>query len=279
MKSLTNKLIARKKNNPLADLFVLFFLLQIVSITSLSAKGIDSQIEVKGILEKYARDYEQDVTFTKDVTFGVKVGESFWSVIAKAKKDNAPATVTVLEAKPPVPTYYFFTDFETLRKIDKGEINALTASAKAFETDFAPFDVDVMEGYQPDKNFMTDLLSVYFHFWTRGLPEVVPFGIDLTRMTHGAQAAIFYYQPGFRSAYVAVKKGQHANKEEKSQTNPFPSMLIVIKGEGKAIINGKTITIKAGECIVIPPNVSHEFLNPDNYEPLEGILLMFGEGA
>lgn len=191
MKSLTHELTARKKNSPLANLFVLFCLLLIVSITNLSAKDIDSQIEVKGILEKYARDYEQDVTFTKDVTFGVKVGESFWSVIAKAKRDNVPATVAVLEGMPTVPTYYFFTDLETLRKIDKGEINALTASAKAFETDFAPFDVDVMEGYQPDNNFMTDLLSVYFHFWTRGLPEVVPFGIDRTRMTHGAQAAIF----------------------------------------------------------------------------------------
>lgn len=268
-----------KKYSAPTRLYVILVLLLMVKVSCLSAHGLDSGAEVKVILEKYARDYEQDVTFTKDVTFGVKVGESFWSVIAKAKKDNAPASVTVSEGKPADPTYYFFTDLETLKKIDKGEMNALTASAKAFETDYAPFDVDVMEGYQPDKNFMTDLLSVYFHFWTRGLPEVVPFGVDMTRMTHGAQAAVFYYQPGFRSAYVAVKKGQHANKEEKSKTNPFPSMLILIKGEGKAVINGKTIAVKAGQCIVIPANVEHEFLNPDNNEPLEGILLMFGKGA
>jgi len=235
--------------------------------------------KVTEILERYSKDYESDVTLKADVIFGVKVGDQFWHIVAKAKTTTAEAKVTVRKGKPEQPTFYFFTDQETLIKIDNGEMNALTASAKAFETDFAPFDVDVMEGYQPHKDFMNTLMSVYFHFWTRGLPEVIPFGLDVTRMTHGAQAAIFYYQPGFRSAYVAIKKGQHANKDEKSKSNPFPSMLILIKGEGQAIINGNKIIVKAGQSIVIPAGVMHEFLNPDHDQPLEGILLMFGKGA
>lgn len=239
----------------------------------------DQLNEVESILNSYVMDYQNDVTLKKDVSFGIKVDEHFWNVKAMAPKDGSPAKVILTEGEPAQPTFYFYTDIETLRKINKGEMNALTASAKAFSTDFAPFDADVMEGFQPDGNFMSTLFSVYFHFWTKGDPEVIPFGVDYTRESHGAQAAIFYYMPGFRSAYVVIKKGQHANKNEKSKSNPFPSMLVLFKGEGKAIINGNEIDVRAGESIVIPPGVTHEFMNPDNEEPLEGILLMFGEGA
>jgi len=269
------KIMNYTKHNMYPIFFTLSFLLPALGIYAQNAQ----QNDVAAILKRYAKDYESDVTFKKDVTFAVKVGVDFWQVIAKAKTAEHSASVQVIAGKPTEPTFYFVTDFETLNKIDKGGMNALTASAKAFESDFAPFDVDVMQGYQPGEHFLSDLLSVYFHFWTKGAPEIIPFGMEHTRMTHGAQAAILYYQPGFRSAYVALKKGQHANENEQSKTNPFPTLLIVIKGSGTAIINGKTSTIRAGEAILIPAGITHEFLNPDHDEPLEGILLMFGEGA
>lgn len=240
--------------------------------------GFAQQKDVSAILEGYAKDYETDVTFNKDVTFAVKVDDAFWHVIAKAKTETSPAKVTVHKGQPEVPTFYFFTDLETLNKLDKGELNALTGAAKAFSSDFAPFDADVMEGFIPDAKFLNTLLSVYFHFWTKGLPERIPFGLDYTRFTHGAQAAIFYYQPGFRSGYVAIKKGQHANEDEKSKSNPFPTLLIAIKGKGKMIINGVESILSAGEAVLIPAKVTHEFYNEYD-EPLECILLMFGEGA
>ena len=110
------------------------------------------------------------------------------------------------------------------------------------------------------------------------MPERIPFGLEYTRFTHGAQASIFYYQPGFRSGYVAIKKGQHANEDEKSKTNPFPTLLIAIKGEGQMIINDVESTLREGEAVLIPAGVKHEFMN-DNDAPLECILLMFGDGA
>ena len=253
--------------------------LLIFTCVSMQSFNAFSQNEnAKTILERYASDYQNDLTLTKDIIFAVKVDDKFWHIKAKAKTETSEANVSVHEGKPVEPTFYFFTDLETLNKIYKGEINALTASAKAFESDFAPFDVDVMEGFQPDGSFISTLFSVYFHFWTRGMPERIPYGLDLTRLTHGAQASIFYYQPGFRSAYVAVKKGQHANENEKSKSNPFPTLLIAIKGEGTMIINGVKSKLTAGEAIVIPPGTTHEFLN-ENEAPLECILLMFGEGA
>ena len=244
---------------------------------SLNAKN--QKVEIETILHAYANDYAQDPMLNQAVSFGVKVGELFWHIQAKPKTDTSMPVVNVLEGKPKQPTFYFKTDFETLQKIDQGKLNALTGAAKAFQSDFAPFDVDIMEGFVPDQNFMPTLFSVFFHFWTKGSPEVIPYGIDYTRFTHGAQASIFYYQPGFRSGYVAIKKGQHANQDEQSKTNPFPTLLIAIKGEGYMIINGEKSVFKAGEAILIPPGVTHEFLNPDNEVPLECILLMFGEGA
>ncbi len=230
------------------------------------------------ILNLYAKDYQSDPTFKNNATFGVIVDNVFYTVNAIAGEHGANGTVTVTQGKPNTPVFFFYTDINTLNKIEQGKMNALTGSAKAFQTDSAPFDIDVMEGFTPDEDFTNTLFKIFFHFWTRGMPERIPYGLDLTRFTHGAQASIFYYQEGFRSGYFAIKQGQHANKDEKSQTNPFPSLLIVIKGEGQMIIDGKKSKLSAGEAILIPAGISHEFLNP-NKEPVEGILLMFGDGA
>ena len=239
---------------------------------------LSQQKDARTIIEGFAEDYKNDVTFVEDVTFAVKVDDAFWHVVAKAGTDQAAASVTVHDGKPEVPSFYFHTDLATFNKIDRGELNPLTGAVKAFSTDFAPFDADIMEGFSPDEGFLSTLLSVYFHFWTKGVPERIPYGMDYTRFTHGAQAAVFYYQPGFRSGYVAIKKGQHANEDEKSQSNPFPTLMIAIKGEGKMIINGVESILSAGEAVLIPAGVKHEFTN-ENEEPLECILLMFGEGA
>ena len=230
------------------------------------------------ILKSFVDDYSKDVALTKDAVFGIQVDSTFWHVKAIARTESNAASVVLFEGKPKTPTYYFKTDPETLVKIDKGELNALTASAKAFSKDITPFDVETMPGFQPDENFVDDMFSVFFHFWTKGLPERIPYGLEYTRFTHGAQASIFYYQKGFRSGYFAIKKGQHANEDERSKTNPFPSLFIAIKGKGTIIINGMTSKLAAGEAILIPAGISHEFLNA-NDEPLEGFIFMFGEGA
>ena len=65
-----------------------------------------------------------------------------------------------------------------------------------------------MKGFQPNQNTIARVLPLYFHFWNRGNPEIIPFGLDYTRFTHGAQATVLYYQPGFRSGYIAIKKGR-----------------------------------------------------------------------
>jgi uncharacterized RmlC-like cupin family protein len=118
-----------------------------------------------------------------------------------------------------------------------------------------------------------------FHFWTRGLPEIVGFGPDTrSRLVHGAQAKVLYYEKGLRSGWYQIRKGQHVNADPGDQKNPFPTLVIMIKGTAKARIGGKPIELKPGTCLHIPRGVTHEFWN-DRDEPAECIIVMFGIGA
>ena len=178
------------------------------------------------------------------------------------------------------PAIYFVTNAETLNRIDRGEINALTGMAKAQSSDFAPMDIEMMEGYQPGEDFLAGLLGTAFHFWTRGAPEIIPFGPGMTRVTHGTNTGIFYYQPGFRSGFFHMEAGHHVNEPASEQINPFPSMVIMTDGWAYGRINGVELRIEAGNAYFIPAGHAHEFWLPeDAVHTANGLLFMFGDGA
>ena len=258
-----------KTTNKLLLLFVLF---NLISAPRLWAQ-MDEEIRI--ILQKFASDYETDPSFTSQ-SFGVEVDKDMWSITTSGEKNGR--TVQVKKGSPSVPTFYYVTNLETLKLIDAGKMNAMTAGVKAFSTDYAPLDIEVMEGYQPKEDFVGEVLAFTFHFWTRGIPEMIPFGPHYTRSSHGAQAAIFYYDKGLRTGYGYIHPGQHANEHPMSKTNPFPSMMIVIKGKIVARLDGIEHTVEQGNAFFIPAGMSHEVLNPFD-EAGEIILLMFGEGA
>lgn len=231
------------------------------------------------ILESYAADFEKDPSLAEQVIFGVKVGETFYTVEAAPAKDAAPAQVSVRPGAPSTPAFYFEVEnSDWLGKLYRGEVNALTSMAKAFETDHTPMDIDAMEGFEPPEDFGDVVIPFTFHFWTKGNPEMVPFSPEMTRRTHGANMGVFYYQPGLRSGWFDVRPGDHVNENEKSRDNPFPSMFILIEGEMTAIIGGVETRFKAGNMIFVPAGVSHEFFN-NTGKPAFGFLFMFGEGA
>ena len=254
-------------------LFVWIFTLPLTAQDS-----AESSCPAKVILESYAADYLHDQHFTEDWTFGVKVDDEAWTIQARAKTEKSAADIQVLEGFPQTPTFYFVTTHWALQDIADGKMNALTGAVKAFSTDYAPFDLEVMDGYQPDQNFVGEVLPLMFHFWTKGTPEIIPFGPQYARNTHGAQASIFYYQPGLRSGYGTIFPGQHANEHPKSKSNSFPSLIIFVKGTVTARLDGEDHEIQSGNAIFIPPGMQHEFIN-DYEEPVEFVLLMFGEGA
>jgi mannose-6-phosphate isomerase-like protein (cupin superfamily) len=170
----------------------------------------------------------------------------------------------------------FETDLATLQRIDRGEISALTAIGKARADDPAPLELRVAPAWSGQ--LASFVLPLNFHFWTRGWPEVVRFGEGTTRLVHGANAAVLYYEQGLRSAFYQFKPGMHANADPADRSNPFKSLLIIVRGHIKARLDGTTRLLREGEALLVPAGMAHEFWADDS-DYGEAILLMFGEGA
>jgi mannose-6-phosphate isomerase-like protein (cupin superfamily) len=245
-------------------------------------QGAESARTAEEILRSYVEDFRTDAAAAEAMTFGVRVsgeGGGDWHVAVAGKKEGAAAAdVSLRPGLPAEPCVLYTLDLETLRRIDAGELNALTAMGRAREADPTPMDIDFMPGFQPTPDFIVRFLPFTFHFWTRGFPETVPFGREHSRLVHGGNIVIFYYQEGLRSGWAQLEKGQHVNADPRDQVNEFPSMFIVIRGRAMGKIGGKEGLLTAGEMILVPAGVSHEMWNPFD-EPAEVILVMFGAGA
>ncbi|RKQ94194.1 cupin domain-containing protein [Maricaulis maris] len=226
--------------------------------------------DTREILTRFAADYLEDPTFQADVEFGVLVDGDWWTVAL----NHAEGDYSVRPGAPASPTFYYTAEAETLAKVDRGEMAALTAMGKAFSTDYAPMDIELMEG----AGFDPIILSMTFHFWTRGTPEIINWREHETREVHGGNAGIIYYQPGFRSGFGYVMPGQHVNADPRSRTNDFPTLIVFTGNRAIARINGIDKEVGDGQMILIPAGMSHEFLNPFD-QPAEFLLFMFGDGA
>ncbi len=234
------------------------------------------------ILASFVDDFRNDPAAAKARVFGITVQgakEPDWRVVVGGRKDAAGRfEVGLGKGLPSEPAVVFVTDEQTLGKIDRGEMNALTAMGKARSSDPAPMDITLTPGFQPDENFVADLLPFTFHFWTRGFPETVRFGPDAGREVHGATMVVLYYQKGLRSAWGQIVKGQRVNADPKDQVNPFPSLFIGLHGKAMMKLAGVERAVEAGQAVFVPPGTAHEAWNPFD-EPAQFIILMFGDGA
>jgi mannose-6-phosphate isomerase-like protein (cupin superfamily) len=172
----------------------------------------------------------------------------------------------------------FELDIELLRRLDRGEINALTAMGQARGGDPIPLvpRMGPLLEATPDAGLQFRRLA--FHFWTRGWPEIVPFGERATRLVHGGNAAVLLYDREFRSAWFQLKPGMHVNADPEDQTNEFPQLVIITRGRIKGRFDGQERVLVEGEAILIPAGMRHEFW-ADNEEYGEAVWIAFGEGA
>lgn len=234
------------------------------------------------ILQSYVEDFRHDPSAMEPVTFAVRIrgeGGAEWHVIVEGKKAGVKeAEVSLRKGLPSKPTFLYTTDLPTLQKLDRGELNALTVMGRARDSDPVPMDIEFMPGFQPGPSFFAQAIPLTFHFWTRGFPEVIPFGRKYSRVVHGGNITVLFYQKGLRSAWLQLEKGQHVNQDPKDQVNEFPSLLIGIRGRAIAKIGGQETKMETGAAIFIPAGVTHELWNPGD-EPAEAILIMFGEGS
>ena len=238
-----------------------------------------SQKTVSEIIQSYVADYKADRYATEPMNFGIDVpGNGQWNVKVTGNKTESGWEVILSDGLPEVPTFVYNIEVETLQAIDSGIINALTAQGKAFVGDYTPMSVKMMDGYEPTMDEYAKINPFSFHFWTRGYPEIIPFGEGTTRRAHGSNFTVFYYDTGLRTAWYRVLPEERVRDDAREQAAPFPMLIVAIKGTTKGEVDGQLVTLSKGNTIFIPPNVNHKWWN-ESGEVTEAILIMFGEGA
>ena len=246
--------------------------LGLVAGLAVAAGALADDAGFQARLEMLADDYEADPSRI-DATFGLEVGGEAWTV------SSTPDGVSVAEGPPQVPALVYATDPETFRRILSGDMSALTALAQARASDPTPLRVEAVNGRAFDAEALAELQSVLFHFFTTGAPEIVPLGIEHSRVVHGAQAAPIYYGDSLRTSWYGIAPGQHVNEDPADQVNPFPSIFIFMDaGSARARIGGAPVDLEDDQAIFVPAGVAHEFWNPGE-ETATFILIMFGENA
>lgn len=227
---------------------------------------------IQKILEDFTRSYVEKTTELQNLTFGFKIdGENWWTVAVKND-----GSYTVSKNKPDEPTFYFTAEMQALEKVHAGMMTGFTAMAKARASDYTPMDFDYMEGYKSDDSF--NLLDFIFRYFIIGKIEKIMLGKEYARIVHGGYAIPLVYDKGLRTGWYHIDKGMIINEDPKDQTNPFPTLMVAIKGKGIAKIGGKEFSLSEGEAYYIPKGVTHTFWT-NNDDGLECIIIMYGEGA
>ncbi|HZD52944.1 MAG TPA: cupin domain-containing protein [Woeseiaceae bacterium] len=230
-------------------------------------------------LERLAGDYARDPSLMYPVTFGVRIGADDWTVSAVPVSADKAASVTVTSGAPEVPTFVYSTNAETFARVASGDLHALTAMAQAHASDPTPMQLETVNGWEMDDAGRAAFLSVSFHFFTTGQPEVVLLGPAHALPAHGGEALPIYYDEHLRTSWYGIAPGQHINADPRDQVNDFPSLFIVIKGgTARARLGGREMTLEDNEAILVPKGVAHEFWNPGD-ERATLLLIMFGESA
>ena len=231
------------------------------------------------IIESYVSDYRND-RFAKDpMRFGIEIPDhGTWTVNITGVKSESGWQVDYKKGLPEKPTFIYKIEFETLQAINEGKINALTAQGKAFAGDYTPMSISMMDGFEPSMEEYAKINPFSFHFWTRGYPEIVPFGEGMTRRAHGSNFTVFYYQTGLRTAWYRVLPEERVRDDAREQAAPFPMLIVAIEGTTEGEVDGKRVSLSKGNTIFIPAGVAHKWWNETN-TATEAILIMFGEGA
>lgn len=245
--------------------------------------------EAQAILADFADDYARD-HMAIDVTFGIKLDDRFWTVAVERKEvatprgrltDHAfgPHKVTLSEGEPARPTWYFeIADMNVLRMIASGQVNAGTAAMQSFGSDEVGVETRDMEGFKSTSGDEADLYLVLSHFFTKGKPEVTRFGRDTSLETHGAMATSLHTMKGFRVAFFSIGPQETVNADPQLAFGQMPNLFIVTSGKGTLFTDGGPMVVEKGMSVFVPQFVKHEIVN-DGEEPLEGVLVLYGDNS
>lgn len=205
------------------------------------------------ILQRYADAWRgsQELSFDREYVLAFRIKGELGGDYHLALSEKPGATV--IDGATDQYDIAFDLDIDFLRRLDRGELSALTAMGQARSSDPTPLIPRIGPRLReaPDPGLVFRRLA--FHFWNREWPEVIPFGEQATRLVHGGNAAVFIYDKEFRTAWYQLKPGMHINADPKDQTNDFPQLVIVTRGRLKGRFDGQERVLTEGQAILIAP--------------------------
>jgi quercetin dioxygenase-like cupin family protein len=69
--------------------------------------------------------------------------------------------------------------------------------------------------------------------------------------------------------FMNITPNTNPNNEIGMETHKFDQIIFIVEGNGKAILNGKTMMVKSGDMIFIPHDVEHNVINLNEKNPLK----------
>jgi len=252
--------------------------------------GASQEEEKNEIIRSFAEDYTRD-PMAINGTFGINLDDHWWTVTVKRAQEPyapnekltfhrfGPHEVIVRNEMPEKPTWYFkIASTEVLNLIASGEVNAGTAAMQSFGSDQVGVEIESMEGFAMDAGAEAAMYLALSHFWTKGVPEITRFGRDESLPTHGAAAVSLHTLKGYRIAWFSIGPEEAANEDPRLEEGQVPNLFIVTSGRGQALLADREVEIEPGMSVFVPPYTRHVIRNPYE-EPLEGILVLFGDNS
>ncbi len=241
------------------------------------------------ILRDYADDYVHD-PMALDARFGIKLGHQWWTVSVERKEtpsrrgrltdhEFGPHDVVLSRGAPAEPTWYFeIASLDVLEKIAGGEVNAGTAAMQSFGSDRVGVETRDMEGFKSTSGDEADRYIALAHFFTKGRPEVIRFGRNNALQTHGVQATAIHMVKPARVLHFSINRDEAANADEQLEASQTPNLFIVTHGRGTLESDDGIIPVEPGVAVYVPQFTKHVIRN-DGGEPLEGILILYGDNS
>jgi mannose-6-phosphate isomerase-like protein (cupin superfamily) len=245
--------------------------------------------EANAVFERLVADYRNDPMAISG-QFGIEIADHFWSVTISRKEKSSsrgrltdhefgPHEVTLRGGKPSEPTFiYVIANMDVLRLLAEGKVNAGTAAMQSFGSDQVGVETGAMEGFEMTSGAEAHLYHHLSHFFTTGVPEIAYFGAEHSLETHGAQMTALHFMKGFRIGYFTMQPEQTANADVRLQKGQMPNLIIITKGRGVGHLGDRTIELKPGMSVFVPPFVRHEFTAVGD-EPMEGVVVLYGDNS
>lgn len=265
-----------------------FILLAVLSVQAQTNNY--AQKDTRGILEEFVESYKSD-PMALTALFGIRIGNQWWHIKVErqehpyeAGKKNqytfhnlGPHKVHLFEGPPESPTWYFrFDSQEVFDAICAQKLIAGTAAARSTSADKVSFDIENMQGFDSSNGDTALAYSTMEHFWKPDPVEITRFGREGSLRTHGAAIVSLYMMKDKRISWFTLGQEETANGDRGLDKGQCPNLFIITKGKGKAQVGSSEIDLEPGMSIFVGAYVKHVLYNP-NPEPMEGILVLFGD--